>query len=382
MRLPAPLFPIAPADREQRSKGISVMRRAIWTHVSLALAPSLAFGFSNPDVTLQGCLDLDCPTSDKPNDAVCDMGMRIADATIVEDILSVPESDTKLSLALTRSPGYLQNTTALMQLTYDYSFWLIQPDDFSPAAPTGDDDDDELQVCGFFFKHLWTAFPMFPYGYNLVDNNDIVNDTFSYSETDDSTKCPAAGLSETCMQSIEDLLSKINVGKNDTRGRWCEAMAEQLEESIEYDANCQGTLTQRAIAVEGRALLGPGAPGRDDESEVGPGDDGFCFPEREGSERFLLAQTITTLDVAQEDDDGNDIIPDVPDPRAGKIGGYLPLMTAQVGKDGKVEGEASFICPRTLDQAYWEENAAGALTPELIWKLAVGLGLAVVASGL
>ncbi|MBE3045876.1 hypothetical protein IMZ48_25705 [Candidatus Bathyarchaeota archaeon] len=82
---------------------------------------SLFSAYSNPNAPFQECLDLDCPTTEESNAPICDMGLNVSDATIVEGILPVPNSDTKLSVALTRSPGYLLGKGGLLDLAYNYA---------------------------------------------------------------------------------------------------------------------------------------------------------------------------------------------------------------------------------------------------------------------
>ena len=356
------------------------MRKYQLVAAGFALSPSLASAFSNPNAPLQGCLDLDCPTTEDSNAAVCDMGVGVADATIIEGILPVPRSDEKLSVALTRSPGYLMGTKGLLDLAYNYTLWTIQPPDFNLTTGNSGSDEDLPEVCGFIFRYIFGGFPPKTNGYNLVGDDGIVSESYGPKDMRDSTECQASGVSNMCMQSIEEHLVRIDVNNGTKRGdaARCEAIAEELEDSVGYRGNCGQTLEGTGISITGVMLLGPGAPDSDNESPVRSGDDGFCFPKQEASDMFLRMTTFSVLNIAPEDDNGEDFIPDVPPKDVSA--GYLPLMTAELDGEGKVAGNATFMCLRTLDQVYWAENLGAALRPDAWWKAAAGLCLVVMMS--
>ncbi|SPO07067.1 uncharacterized protein DNG_09761 [Cephalotrichum gorgonifer] len=344
----------------------------------VVLLPSLAFAFSNLNGTLQGCLDLDCPKSKSMEDgkaAICNMGEDIADATIVQDILPVPKSDTKLSVALTRSPASIDVSGTPPPLEYDYSLWLIQPEGF--ALDTGDDgsNDDIPEVCGFLMLYFGTTMAPFADKYGTVysDTDTVPNTVVPLADIHNSTECPASGMSNTCMQSLESILQGISVNngtKPGDKGR-CEAVAKELENRVYSEGNCDDTLTDMMITFTGMPLLGPGAPGADKASPVKSGDDGFCFPKEKASDTFILAQKLQTSAFAPRSDGTDRLVPAVPPPTSG---GYIPLMTTELDQDGKVAGNATFICLRTLDQPYWAANAAGSVKPDAWWKVITGIG--------
>ena len=367
-----------------RQTGIHSGMRTQWLIAAgLALSLPLASAFSNPVAPFQGCVDLGCPTTDDNNTAVCDMGVGVADATIVEGILPVPGSDIKLSVALTRSTGhYDPNPNTKNGLTYDYTLWTIQPAFFNlttgdarrprPGAPHSKQPLPE--VCGFFFRDGNLGYS--PWDYDLP-NDDGERESLEVEGTRNTTECRATGYTSMCMRSLEDILASIDVNNGTELGdsARCAAIAAELQDRVRVgrESECEGAAIMH---ITGAMILGPGAPTSDKESPVKSGDYGACFPTQDTRDMFVQTATLSQSNsFVLKDDYREGVVPDLLPPRWATR--YLPLMTVELDGEGKVAGNATFVCLKTLDQAYWatywEENAGGAVSPGIWWVSVTGL---------
>lgn len=52
-------------------------------------------------------------------------------------------------------------------LNYDYRFWIIQPDGFSPSNGATDNKEDLPEVCGFFMQYFMRTIAPFVGSYAL-----------------------------------------------------------------------------------------------------------------------------------------------------------------------------------------------------------------------
>ncbi|CAI4215838.1 unnamed protein product [Parascedosporium putredinis] len=330
---------------------------------ALFLLPALAAAAQFSNSTIQGCLDLDCPRTSPGKDEVksdsqawCAMSVGVADAAFAEDVISVPGSQRKLSLGLTRTQGV--GVLDSLHLSYNYEFWLVQPEGFNltTGEEDGGDSENDSGSSG-----------------NNNNNSTDGNPDVCGNGAANSTDCVGTVLTETCMKDIDDFLQDVDVGSdtaaNSTR---CEAIAQQLEVKL-HRSSCGIQVHTPLITVTGVSLLGKDAPQESDQSATRADDDNFCFANQARAGTFISLDTLTVVTPIDTSDEETPKIP----PR--EVGGYLPLITLPLDDEGRASAEASFICMKTLDQIYWTESAGVRSVVQTMRVVAVA---AVVSAGL